>query len=421
MSRGGSVRREFNSTWTFVVDIPGGEGRRQQVRRRGFPSRRDAQAALVDLLSSAQQGCFVKRDRTTLETYLTQWMESLPSSGRSVSTISSYRHNLRLHVVPYVGGLALQDVEAVDLDRLYRRLASEGRRNGETGGLSMRTVRYVHTILSVALSDAVKKGLLVRNPAKAATPPSAKSARAPEMEWWRPEELTTFLEATAHHELGLLFRLAAVTGMRRGELLGLHWADVDPAASVLTVRRQAASTDYQVRLDEPKTERGRRRIDLDADTTAELIAAGRGASSDGVHVKRDDPVFLRGDGSSWHPETVSRTFDRLVIHTGLPRIRFHDLRHTHVAHLISANVDALTISRRLGHASVAFTLDRYGHLFDQAGAGAAEAVLTLLGSSASRVSLAARDHSAERETHLPPPRGRPESTPDGLGAVTGPR
>ena len=378
MSRGGSVRKESNGTWTFVVDLPGGTSGRRQVRRRGFPSRREAQTALTLLLASVQQGSFVKRDRLTVEAYLNQWMEGLPSSGRSVSTISSYRHNLRLHVLPYVGGLALQDLGPMDLDGVYQRLTASGRRKGGSSGLSLRTVRYVHTILSVALSEAVNKDLLVRNPAKAATPPSAKSARPSEMEWWRPEELVTFLDLTANHELGLLFRLAAVTGMRRGELLGLRWADIDLTAGVLTVRRQLASTDYRVRFDEPKTERGRRRIDLDPVTVTALAAARRDLIGRGAQAARDDPVFIRSDGSSWHPETVSRTFDRLVLRGGLPRIRFHDLRHTHVAHLISANVDALTISRRLGHASVAFTLDRYGHLFDQAGAGAAQAVAKLL-------------------------------------------
>ena len=383
MSAGGSVRKVPNGTWTFVVDLPGGTGGRRQVRRRGFPSRREAQTALTLLLASVQQGSFVKRDRLTVEAYLSQWMEGLPTSGRSVSTVSSYGHNLRLHVVPYVGGLALQDLAPQDLDRLYQRLTTSGRRNGGSSGLALRTVRYVHTILSVALSDAVKKGVLARNPAKAATPPSAKSSRAPEMEWWRPEELATFLDQTAAHELGLVFRLAGVTGMRRGELLGLRWSDVDLAAAVLTVRRQLASTDYQVRFDEPKTERGRRRIDIDPGTVTALAAARREVLSLRAQTGRDDPVFVREDGRSWHPETLSRTFDRLILGAGLPRIRFHDLRHTHVAHLISANVDALTISRRLGHASVAFTLDRYGHLFDQAGADAAQAVVRLLGPSPS--------------------------------------
>ncbi|MDP9441691.1 MAG: site-specific integrase [Actinomycetota bacterium] len=368
MSRRGSVKKAPNGTWFFVVDLPGVGDKRQQVRRRGFATRGEAQAALTELLASLQHGTFVKRADLTLGQYLADWTEALPASGRGVATVSSYRHNLRLHVTPYIGGIRLQDLAAVDLDRLYRKLLTSGRRKG-TGGLSNRTVRYVHTILSAALADAVAKGLLPRNPAQKATPPSAKSARAPEMAWWSPAELRGFLQFSAGHPLAPLFRVAGATGMRRGELLGLNWRDVDLDAARLTVRRQVTSTDYVVREDEPKSERGRRVITLDPGTVAALRTLPH----------REGVVFVDDQGQPFHPEFVPRAFSRLVRRSGLPRIRFHDLRHSHVAHLIEAGVDPLTISRRIGHASVAFTLDRYGHLFDQAGATAARAVGDLLG------------------------------------------
>lgn len=369
MSRRGSIKRARNGTWWFVVDLPAGDDKRRQVRRRGFATRRDAQAVLTELLGSLQRGTFVKRDHVTVAEYLADWMEGLPASGRGVATISSYRHNLRLHVLPYIGGVRLQELTPVDLDRLYRRLLTQGRRKG-TGGLSNRTVRYVHTVLAAALAAAVKQGLLVANPGERASPPSAKSAKAPEMPWWRPSELRTFLEFTKGHELATLFRLAGATGMRRGELVGLRWNDVDLDGARINVRRQITSTDYVVRDDEPKSERGVRVVTLDAGTLEVLQAI---ESDRGVH------VFVDSQGQTLHPESVSRIFGRLVKRSGLPRIRFHDLRHTHVAHLIEAGVDPLTISRRLGHASVAFTLDRYGHLFDQAGETAARAIGDLLG------------------------------------------
>lgn len=373
MSRRGSVKKAANGTWFFVVDLPGVSGTRRQVRRRGFSTRGEAQASLTEMLASLQQGTFVKRDDLTLGDYLAEWTEALPASGRGVATVSSYRHNLRLHVTPYIGGTRLQDLGAVDLDRLYRKLLTSGRRKG-SGGLSNRTVRYVHTMLSAALTDAVSKGLLARNPAINATPPSAKSAKAPEMAWWSPSELRAFLEFTADHDLAVLFRVAGATGMRRGELVGLTWRDVDLDAARITVRRQLTSTDYVVREDEPKSDRGRRVVTLDPGTVEALRRLP----------ERRGLVFADGDGRQLHPESVARIFKRLAKRSGLPQIRFHDLRHSHVAHLIEAGVDPLTISRRLGHASVAFTLDRYGHLFDQAGATAARAIGDLLGGPAER-------------------------------------
>lgn len=368
MSRRGSIKKAKTGTWWFVVDLPAADDKRRQVRRRGFATRWEAQSALTGLLASLQQGTFVKRERITVGGYLTDWMESLPASGRGVATVSSYRHNLRLHVVPDLGGVQLQELTAVDLDRLYRKLLASGRKKG-TGGLSNRTVRYVHTVLSAALTDAVNKGLLVRSPAKSATPPSAKSAKAAEMVWWRPSELRAFLQFAAAHELAPMFRLAGATGMRRGELVGLRWGDVNLEGERINVRRQITSTDYIVRQDEPKSERGLRVVTLDPGTVEVLRSVPRHESGH---------VFVDTNGQPRHPESVARIFSRLTVRSGQPQIRFHDLRHSHVAHLIEAGVDPLTISRRLGHASVAFTLDRYGHLFDQAGATAANAVGELL-------------------------------------------
>lgn len=369
MSRRGSISKSKNGTWYFIVDIPAAGDRRRQVRRRGFPTRRAAQAALNEVLASLQTGTFVKRDRVTLADYLADWTADLPASGRATATVSSYRHNLRLHVIPYVGGLRLQDVSATDLDRLYRRLRNEGRRKGK-GLLSNRTVRYVHTVLAAALKDAVNKGLLVRNPAEGASPPSAKSARPSEMAWWRANELRAFLEFVKDHDLATLFRLAGSTGMRRGEIVGLLWNDIDLDAERINVRRQTTSTDYVVRSGKPKSERGVRLITLDPGTVQMLSA---------LYSNRQGHVFVDAGGHPHHPESVSRIFTRLVRKAGLPPIRFHDLRHSHVVHLIERGVDPLTISRRLGHASVAFTLDRYGHLFDRAGETAAQAIGDLLG------------------------------------------
>ena len=375
MSRRGSIRKEQNGTWCLVVDVAGAGGGRRQVRRRGFATRREAQASLIELLASMQQGTFVKPEKLTVGAYLAEWMDSLVSSGRGPSTVSSYQNSLRLHVAPYVGEIHLQALTARDLDRLYRRLLEEGRRTPGGGPLSKRTVRYVHTILSAALKDAVNKGLLPRNPAQAASPPSAASTKAPEMAWWRPEELKAFLAFVADDELATLIRVAAMTGMRRGEVVGLRWIDVDLPAGRLTVRRQLASVNYQVRWDSPKSEKGRRTIDLDGET---LSALEQVRAAPALEANELGLVFPRADGMPRHPEQVSTTFDRLVARSGQPRIRMHDLRHTHAAHLIAAGVDPLTISRRLGHASVSFTLDRYGHLMAQAGANAANAVASLL-------------------------------------------
>ncbi len=190
-----------------------------------------------------------------------------------------------------------------------------------------------------------------------------------------PEQLRAFLDFTATEALGPGFRVAPMTGMRRGEVCGLRWSDVDLELGGIEVRQQLLALRGELMFSErTKTDHGRRRIDLDPATVAVLrtqkrrqaehrLALGAGWSN------KHDLVFAQPDGTPLDPESVAKTFDRRVAKSGLPRIRFHDLRHTHVAHLIA---------RRLGHASSSFTVDRYGHLFEDAGSQAASAVAAMV-------------------------------------------
>ena len=374
---------EATGTWCFVVDLgPGPDGNRRQARRRGFATRREAQEALDRLRVNAREGTYVALHQLTLAAYLDSWLETMQVAGKAVSTLASYRRNVRVHVVPAVGGLRLQALTAAHLDHLYARLLADGRRDGG-GGLKPRTVRYVHTIIRKALSDARRKGLITRNVADDATPPSAKASRAPEMCFWTPGQLRQFLAATAGDEHAPLWRLVSMTGMRVGEVCGLRWETVDLDGSRLEVRRQLTLSDGKViEVEHTKTDRGRRAIDLDGTTVAALrvhrrrqherrLAFGAGWQDHGL-------VFCGADGRPLRPDAVSRTFVRQAGAAGVPRIRFHDIRHTHVAHLLAAGRNPLEVSRRLGHASPSFTLDRYGHLMPEAGSEAATAVAALV-------------------------------------------
>ena len=264
---------------------------------------------------------------------------------------------------------------------MYAYLLTDGRRTG-SGGLSPRSVRYIATILGKAFSDAVKKGILSRNVALAADPPSAKSARPPEMQTWTPAELATFLHQNKGDTLFTLFRVASMTGLRRGEVCGLRWPDLDLEEGKLSVRQQLATDDHVPRFGSVKTEQGERTLDLDAETVAVLRDLRRRQAAErlaaGPVYQSLNLVFSKYDGSPLHPEAVSKVFARRVAKSELPRLRFHDLRHTHATHLIAAGVHVKVVSERLGHASVAFTLDRYGHVLPNLQSDAATAVALLV-------------------------------------------
>lgn len=368
--RDGRERKE----WAFVVDVSlPGVLPRKQLRRSGFRTKGEAQRALTEVMSTVDHGTFVPPAALTVAEYFAAWVDTLSAAGRRPATIESYARNVRVHVVPAIGSVKLQDLNAMHLDRLYADLLCRR---------SPRTVRYVHTIVRKALSDAMKKGLVIRNMADAATPPSAKSTRAPEMKTWTPEQLRTFLDGVAGHRLFPLFRLAGMTGMRRGELLGLRWSDVDLGTGRLVVRQQVTSVGGVVHVGEVKTSAGRRTITLDSHTvevlrTHQVHQEAEQALVDIGYVDRG-LVFASVEGSPIHPDSVSKTFDRLVSASGLPRIRLHDLRHTHASHLIARDVHSKRVSARLGHTSHSFTMDTYGHLMSDDEGEDAAAVAALV-------------------------------------------
>lgn len=196
MSRTGSIKRT-GSTWGFVVDIGRKDGRRQQVRKRGFRTRKDAQTALNEALAALQHGAYARPRRITFGSYLTDWVASLATTGRRPTTIAGYDRLIRIHVAPDLGDIPIQELTAVDLDRLYARLKAVGSPAG-WGPLSNRSIRYVHAVIGKALHDAERKGLLSRNVARLASPPSSASARSAEMKVWTPDELRAFLDVTDH-------------------------------------------------------------------------------------------------------------------------------------------------------------------------------------------------------------------------------
>ena len=232
-------------------------------------SRGEAEKLLAEIVKRVHDGDYRSPDKITVSDYLlNRW---LPSKRTRVkpSTANSYERNIRLHINPNIGAIPLQRLQPEDLDELYVKLLTEGKRNGAGGGLSAKSVRNIHATLQSALSDAARKGTVVRNVADTADPPSiSRSGRS--ISVWTGDQLRRFLDAMADHELYPLYLLAATTGMRRGELAGLPWSNVDLDAARLTVNQQIVSVQYKLIEGDLKTPTSRRSIDLDPRTVAEL-------------------------------------------------------------------------------------------------------------------------------------------------------
>jgi integrase len=309
---------------------------------------------------------YVEPSKRTLRRFLLD--EWLPAKvDLRPSTSESYRRMIDNHIVPTLGDVRLQELATPMLSRLYRDLLESGRlvrgkRLHGLKGLSPRTVAYVHGILVTALGDAVAWGFIARNPAASAKRPRVKRASP---KTWNADELRAFLASVKGERHYSGFYVAAMTGVRRGELLGLRWSDLDLDSKSLHVRQTVLAVRHKIVFGEPKTARGRRQIALDP-ATVELLKEHRKRQAAerlawGPAYAQNDLVFAREDGSPVHPESFAKVFGRRVAVSGLPRLSFHGLRHTHASILLAARVNPKVVSERLGHASVAFTLDIYSH------------------------------------------------------------
>ena len=250
-------------------ELAEGDERRRQTKG-GFATRKACQAAMSEALVAVAQASFVPASRLTLREFLTdEWLPTIKGTLRP-TTYESYKGLCADHVIPRLGGVQLQKLCAVQINGLYAYLLKEGRIRGK-GGLSPSSVRRVHAALRRACRDAVRWGRLTVNPAALADPPKASAEHA-EQAVWDAEQLQGFLASVAGDRLFALWRVLALTGMRRGEALGLRWENINMEQGSLTIRRALVPVNGVVQVSEPKTRRGRRTIGLDPETLEALRA-----------------------------------------------------------------------------------------------------------------------------------------------------
>lgn len=338
----------------------------------GFASREEAETALPDLLRDVEQEPPATPRRLSVAQFLDNWLSSLARRGLRPTTIDCYRRSLDTHVLPQLGRVPLARLTAMHLNQLYTQLLLDGRADGR-GGLSPRSVRLVHSVVRKALADAVRWGNATENVALRADPPRAAQPHA--MRTWTAPQLRQFLDSLEEHPHRALFWLLANTGMRRGEALGLRWRDLDLERRRLAVVQSLVQIPGGVTISPPKTARSRRVIALDTETVGVLrrYRNHRASEADG-----DALVFARADGSPLFPHGVSKLFTSAARAAGLPVIRLHDLRHTHASLALAAGVHPKVVSERLGHSTIAITLDTYSHAIPALDERAAETIAALL-------------------------------------------
>lgn len=366
----GSVKKDTaRGTWTVVIDngTDPTTGKRRQLRRRGFKTEKAAERELGQLMKPAQDGAHVEPSRQTVRMFLEDWIATLPGTV-APTTERWYALLVRSYVMPHIGAVPLRAVDAGTLHGLYAALRSAGSRKTDADGnakpLSERTVRAVHVALHRAFDQGVKWRRLAANPADDVTAPRQRSTT--EWQGWNADELRRFLARVANDRLYGLWYLAAMTGLRRGELCALRWEDFDLETGTMAVRRAMVLTvEHKLVEGPPKSGRGRA-VALDPTTVVELRAHRKRQLEErlawGQAWTDSGAAFTREDGSQLHPDFLSNVFDRLVGATGLPRVTIHGLRHTHATLALKAGIHPKVVQERLGHASIRITLDLYSHV-----------------------------------------------------------
>ncbi|HEY8308955.1 MAG TPA: tyrosine-type recombinase/integrase, partial [Gemmatimonadaceae bacterium] len=374
--------------YRVTVDYPADPitGKRKQ-RTETYRTKKEADAREREWLTDIERGTAIDGTKMTTGEYLTYWLATYAKHNVRLSTYTAYASYAHSHIIPALGAIMLRKLQPVHLQDFYQAKLIGGRMDGKAGGLSARSVKYLHSIIREALQHAFEQNLVARNVADAVKPPRAVR---PPVKVWNGEEARTFLTASHSAPYAPLWLVLLTTGMRRGEALGLRWQDVDLTKGLIRVRQTLVDVNGSVSFGEPKTKSGRRTIELDSKCLAALTEhhdrqtfIRRGWSDERRGL---DLVFTTAEGNWIHPRNVDREYYALLARierqrvaerpddAPLRRITLHGLRHTCATLLLLHNINPKVVSERLGHASISITLDTYSHVLPSMQKDAADAI-----------------------------------------------
>jgi len=416
------LQERGHGSWYFDCATPSPTGRQQRVQRGGYATRRDATTARDAILDRI---CSIgAAEAWTVARWLRHWLTTRTSLRPT--TLRSYTSHVEVHLIPHLGRIRLVDLTGRHITAMFGTLAASESRAGRQP--TPATLHGIRATLRAALNGAVRDGLRLDNPAchvelsgrrphaevwtdRRVAAWHARGDRAP-VAVWTVDQLAAFLRFVADDELRAMWWLIALRGLRRGEAAGLRWCDVDLDAGTVTIEQQRLAYGRIIAVGPPKTAASRRTIALDAGTVRILRAhrrrqRGHQAAS-GWH--DDGYVFTTPTGQPLHPDFVTRRFRRLVILSGLPPVRLHDLRHGAASLALAAGTDLKTVQAMLGHTSIVLTADTYTSDLHELQITAAEATARLVLAAAARNPGRPLCRTARplEKSAAPPPGIRPE-------------
>ncbi len=345
----GSIYKRKDGRWCAYVTI---DGHRIYHYAK---TQSECRKWVKDTLTQVDQGLTSRGTQYTVQSYLEEWLGSIKSSLKK-NTWIQYSQNIRLHITPHLGKIKLKDLRPDQIQSLYNLK--------QKNGIGAATIRISHAILHKSFNQAVKWGLMGRNPADAVTRPREKKI---EMSVLNLEQAQSLLSFLADSRFEALYYLALTTGLREGELLGLKWNDLDWVSSRLQIQRQLQRIPHEgLHLVEPKSKAGRRAITLGYAAVEKLRGHNELQQKErlfaGERWQENNLIFPSTIGTPMEPRNLIRFHDETLAKVGLPPIRFHDLRHTAATLMLQQGTNPKIVQERLGHASIQLTMDTYSHV-----------------------------------------------------------
>ncbi len=370
----GSIRKRKDGRWegryTAGHDPETGKAIYKNVLGK---TQAEVKEKLKRAIGETQALDITKAGKYTVGEWMEVWFQDYAKIKVRPSSHQTYHGYIHNHIRPNIGDIPLEKLTSLDLQKFYKKLLTTGRvdrveAKGQPKGLSAKTVRNIHQILSSALKLAQEQRLILTNPAEGCALPRVEHQ---EMKTLTTVQLASFFREARESGVFELYYLELATGLRRGELLGLKWEDVDLERGDLRVRRQVSRINGEVVEAPLKTKNAYRTLPLAEDTVSVLKEQRR-------KVGNSPWVFPSPNGGPISPDSVLHMLHRVLKRAGLPKVRFHDLRHTFATLALQNGVDVKTVSGMLGHFSAGFTLDTYAHITSAAQRQAAQTMGSVL-------------------------------------------
>jgi integrase len=357
-------------TWTAYANWMDQNGEKQQKSEGGFATKKEAQKRQRELLNEVDSGRKPGKSSPKLSDYLNEWLPKHRNmSHLKESTYETYKMLISVYIIPNIGHLRIGEIRTATLEEFYLHLQTSGRaktkKDGDTS-LSSKTVRNIASLIGKAFKDAVRLGEIPFNPADSAIKPKLNPA---DVDFMTPDNLRKYVASIQEHDFGFALQLVALTGMRRGELLGLSWKDVDFKTGQIDINRTRIRAGNRIIFDTPKSKTSKRIIEIDLHTMQRLRAwktkqARQRLTVGGLWSDDEDLVVTDPIGNSPSFSAFDRMFKHTLRAVGLAQMKFHSLRHSYVIAALRAGGTLKAVSERVGHSDPSVTNRIYNHVID---------------------------------------------------------